>query len=207
MDNISPRGGRFQVNCCLIMVMKILIGKKLKMTRIFDKDGVERSVTAFEAKPAEVLTIIDESKSGYNAVKVKIQNRKKIKMTEFRTDKVASGEFKVGEKLEVSSFAVGDKVMVVGKSKGKGFAGAIKRHGFSSGPQTHGSGHHRRVGSIGSMFPQHVLKGQKMPGRMGNDRVTVKNLEILDVDPAHNIILISGAIPGSNGSEVMVSTK
>ena len=128
-------------------------------------------------------------------------------MTEFRTDKVASGEFKVGEKLEVSSFAVGDKVMVVGKSKGKGFAGAIKRHGFSSGPQTHGSGHHRRVGSIGSMFPQHVLKGQKMPGRMGNDRVTVKNLEILDVDPAHNIILISGAIPGSNGSEVMVSTK
>ena len=207
MDNISPRGGRFQVNCCLIMVMKILIGKKLKMTRIFDKDGVERSVTAVEAKPAEVLTIIDESKSGYNAVKVKIQNRKKIKMTEFRTDKVASDQFKVGEKLEVSSFAVGDKVIVVGKSKGKGFAGAIKRHGFSSGPQTHGSGHHRRVGSIGSMFPQHVLKGQKMPGRMGNDRVTVKNLEILDVDPAHNIILISGAIPGSNGSEVMVSTK
>lgn len=177
------------------------------MTRIFDKDGISRSVTAVEAKPAEISAILDEKKAGYNAVKVKIQNRKKIKMTEFRTDKAASDQFKIGEKLEVSSFAVGDKVMVVGKSKGKGFAGAIKRHGFSRGPETHGSDHHRRVGSIGSMFPQHVFRGQKMPGRMGSDRVTIKNLEILDVDPAHNVILIAGAIPGSNGSEVLVSTK
>jgi len=184
--------------------MKILIGKKLKMTRVFDQDGFSRSATVVEAKPAEILAFIDQGKAGYNAVKVKIQNRKKIKMAEFRIDKAADDQFKIGQKLEVSSFAVGDKVKVVGKSKGKGFAGAIKRHGFSRGPETHGSDHHRRVGSIGSMFPQHVFKGQKMPGRMGNDRVTVKNLEIFDVDPTHNIILISGAIPGSNGSEVKI---
>ena len=184
--------------------MKILIGKKLKMTRVFDKNGIVVPVTAIVAKPTGVFEIKTKEKSGYEAIKVSVSNRKKNKMIEFRADEPATNQFKIGEKLDLSFFAAGDQVKVISRSKGKGFAGAIKRHNFSSGPQTHGSDHHRRVGSIGSMFPQHVLKGQKMPGHMGAERVTIRNLKVIDIIPDKQIILISGAIPGPNGSEVRV---
>ena len=126
---------------------------------------------------------------------------------EFRVNESELGEIKPGEKLVVSTFAVGDKVKIIGKSKGKGFAGTIKRYGFHQGPKSHGSNQQRRVGSIGSAYPEHVLKGQKMPGRMGGDRTTVKNLEIIDIDPEKNVILVSGAIPGPRGAEVRIIMK
>jgi len=173
------------------------------MTRIFTDDGVVRAVTAIEAKPAEVSEVISAEKLGYSAVKVKFSNRKKIKYTEFRTENTDS-EFKVGEQIRVDSFAVGDKITVIGKSKGKGFAGTIKRYHFVQGPKTHGSNQQRRVGSIGAGYPQRVIKGQKMPGHMGHERITVKNLQIADVDTKNNIILIAGPIPGATGSEIKI---
>lgn len=184
--------------------MKFLVGKKLKMTRVFDKDGVVVPVTAVEAKPTEIFEIKTAKNCGYDAIKVKVTNRKKSKLLEFRTSESDLGEIKLGEKLAVSTFAVGDKIRVESISKGKGFAGTIKRYGFHQGPKTHGSNQQRRVGSIGSAYPQHVLKGQRMPGRMGSDRVTVKNLKIIDIDPERNIILVSGAVPGAKGSEVKI---
>jgi len=187
--------------------MKILVGRKMKMTRTFDEDGFVKTVTAVDAKPTKVFNVITNEKNGYNAVKVKVENRKKSKYIEFRADEDLSEAFKVGDKIGVKNFNPGDKVKVIGKSKGKGFSGVIKRYGFSRGPETHGSGHHRRVGSIGSMFPQHVMKGKKMPGRAGNHQVTVKNLEIIDVDIDKDIILVSGAIPGSCGSEVRIISE
>jgi len=181
--------------------MKILVGKKFGMSWVFRDDGRVCPVTLIIAKPAEVAEIIESEKSGYDAIKIKVTDRKKSKLMEFRSAKKIEG-IKPGDKISVGQFQVSDKINVIGISRGKGFAGAIKRHGFSRGPETHGSGHHRRVGSIGSMFPQHVLKGQKMPGRMGGQRTTVKNLEIVDVDPRKNLLLVSGAIPGSKGSEI-----
>ena len=186
--------------------MKILVGKKIGMTRVFGKKGQVCPVTVIQSKPTEVAEVIENEKSGYDAVKVKIISKKKSKFCEFRSGKKIAG-FKKGDKVEVSQFQVSDKINAIGKSKGKGFTGAIKRHGFSRGPETHGSDHHRRVGSIGSMFPQHVLKGQKMPGRMGGERVTVKNLEVVDIDKENNLLIVAGAVPGPNGGEVKIIGK
>jgi len=186
--------------------MKVLVGKKLKMTRIFTEDGVARPVTAIEAKPVEVFEIKEKEKSSYDAIKVKIQNRKKNKFSEFRI-KDGNQNFKSGDKISVNQFSAGDKVTVIAKSKGKGFAGTIKRYHFVQGPKSHGSNQQRRVGSIGSAYPEHVLKGQRMPGRMGNARITVKNLEVINVDEHKQIILIAGAIPGISGSEIKIISK
>lgn len=184
--------------------MKFLVGKKLKMTRVFDQDGVVIPVTAVEAKPTEVFEIKTSENSGYAALKVKVVNRKKLRLMEFRAEESDLEGIKPGDKIEVKTFTVGDKVKVVGISKGKGFAGTIKRYGFHQGPKTHGSNQQRRVGSIGAAYPEHVLKGQRMPGRMGGGKVTVKNLRIVDVDAENNIILVSGAIPGPKGTEVRI---
>lgn len=183
--------------------MKFLVGKKIKMTRIFTEEGLVRAVTAVQAKPCEVSEIKSREKSGYDAIKVKTENRKKSKFSEFR---VKDGEIdaEVGDKIQVQSFVAGDVVTVVGTSKGKGFAGTIKRYHFVQGPKSHGSNQQRRVGSIGAGYPQRVIKGQRMPGHMGADRVTVKNLEVVEVDEKNNILLIAGAVPGANGSEVRV---
>lgn len=183
--------------------MKILVGKKLKMTRVFTEDGIVRAVTAIEAKSTEVFEIKTAEKSGYGAVKVKTQNRKKSKFSEFRL-KNAETDVKVGDKISVDTFSIGDVVTAIGISKGKGFSGTIKRYHFVQGPKSHGSNQQRRVGSIGAGYPQRVIKGQRMPGHMGTDRVTVKNLEVVEVDAENNILLIAGAIPGATGSEVRI---
>ncbi|MBW3538405.1 50S ribosomal protein L3 [Candidatus Parcubacteria bacterium] len=119
---------------------------------------------------------------------------------EARTD----ADLKVGTSLDVTVFEVGDKVQVTGTSKGKGFAGTIKRHNFSRGPKTHGSHNYRAPGSIGAGYPQHVLRGMRMAGRMGGQRVTTKNLRVVLVDPAHNLLAISGAVPGPRKGVVMI---
>jgi large subunit ribosomal protein L3 len=113
-------------------------------------------------------------------------------------------KLKVGDKLDVSVFEVGDKIQVTGTSKGKGFAGTVKRHNFNTGPKTHGSHNYRQPGSIGSGYPQHVFKGIKMSGRMGGDKITTKGLKIVSVDAENNLIAIKGAVPGPRKSIVMI---
>lgn len=183
--------------------MKILIGKKLKMTRIFTEEGLVRAVTAVLAKQCEISEIKSTQKVGYDAIKVKTQNRKKTKYSEFRI-KDGEVEAKVGDKVTVDAFNIGDMITVIGTSKGKGFAGTVKRYHFVKGPASHGSNQQRRVGSIGAGYPQRVIKGQRMPGHMGAERVTVKNLQIVEVDAKNNIILIAGPVPGATGSEVRI---
>ncbi len=176
------------------------------MTRIFTAEGLVRAVTAVEAKPTEISEIISADKSGYDAIKVKTTNRKKTKYSEFRVEE-SEIDAKVGDKITVEVFTAGDIITVIGTSKGKGFSGTIKRYHFVQGPKSHGSNQQRRVGSIGAGYPQRVIKGQRMPGHMGDERITVRNLEIIDVDSKNNIILIAGPLPGSTGSEVRVIGK
>ena len=173
------------------------------MTRIFTEDGTSRAVTALEAKLVAVSEIKSEEKNGYDAVKVSVTDRKKINFAEFRST-AGKIDIKIGDKITTESFAAGDKITVIGTSKGKGFAGTVKRYHFHKGPETHGSNQQRRLGSIGAGYPQRVIKGQKMPGHMGNERVTVKNLEIVEIDPKNNIMLVAGAVPGNTGSEVKI---
>lgn len=180
------------------------------MTRIFTDEGLVRAVTAVEAKPCEVSEIKSVKKVGYDAIKVKTQNRKKTKYSEFRVKPASPAgrdgevEAKIGDKITVEAFNVGDMITVIGTSKGKGFAGTVKRYHFVKGPASHGSNQQRRVGSIGAGYPQRVIKGQRMPGHMGAERVTVKNLQVVDIDAKNNIMLIAGPVPGATGSEVRI---
>jgi large subunit ribosomal protein L3 len=123
---------------------------------------------------------------------------------EFRLADTAA--YSVGQELDLEGLTIGDRLKLVGVSKGKGFAGVIKRHNFSRGPETHGSDHHRRPGSIGSMFPQHVMKGMGMPGKMGNDQQTLRKVELIDILPQDNIILVKGPVPGIRGALVEISS-
>lgn len=196
-------------------MLKMILGEKLKMSQIFDKDGKPIPVTVVKAGPCYVTAVRTKEKDGYEAVQLGYGQAKKLKKPEegrlkkikveeklkyFREFRVENSEeiekIKEGDKIDVSVFQEGEKVTVSGISKGKGFAGVIKRHGFARGPETHGSDHHRRPGSIGSMFPQRVVKGRKMPGHMGVERVTVKGLEIVKIIPETNILMIKGAVPG-----------
>lgn len=187
--------------------MKFFIGKKLNMTQIFTDEGEAMAVTVVKTLPVEFYDRVLEEKRGYSAILCKMTNGKKEKLVEFRSDKDDFSEMKKGDKFDESQFIIGEKVTVIGISKGKGFSGTIKRYGFARGPQTHGSNQQRRVGSIGSAYPQHVLKGQRMPGRMGNSQITIKNLKVIDVDNKNHFLLISGAIPGNNGSQVKIVSK
>lgn len=181
--------------------MKFILAKKLEMSQVFDENGKVLAVTLLEAKPNAVSTIRSVEKDGYSAVQLNLGRAKR----EFRTD--ARG-LKLGEKISVATFEKGDQVDVIGLSKGRGFQGVVKRHGFGGSPKTHGTKHsHRAPGSIGATHPQHVVKGRKMAGHMGNVRVTVKNLTVIARDPARNLILVSGAVPGSRGTLVMVRGK
>ncbi len=198
--------------------MKAIIGTKIGMTQVFTTDGKMIAVTAIQATPNIVLGHRTLEKDRYQAVIVGFGSAKRVTkplagqlkkagvehpmavVKEFRTETLPD----IASTLEVSAFEPGDKVDVVGISKGKGFQGVIKRHNFSRGPETHGSDHHRAPGSIGSMFPQHVIKGRRMPGHLGDDRVTIKKLEIVEVHPDKHILLIKGAVPGSNGTVVEV---
>ncbi|MBU1179101.1 50S ribosomal protein L3 [Patescibacteria group bacterium] len=175
--------------------MKFILGKKQKMTQFFDEKGKVFPATLVLAEPNTVTLVRTKEKDGYKAVQVLSGKKKR----EFRSDE--TGEVKGGDKIDVSIFSAGDKIRISGISKGKGFQGVVKRHGFKGGPRSHGQKHsEREPGSIGSTGPQRVFKGVRMAGRMGSDRVTVKNLKVLKVDKEANEILVSGAVPGRRGT-------
>jgi large subunit ribosomal protein L3 len=181
--------------------MKFILAKKLGMSQVFEENGKAVSVTLLEAKPNAISALRTKEKHGYQAVQVNFGTFKR----EFRKD--PSG-FKVGDKITVEAFTKGDKIDVIGTSKGRGFQGVVKRHGFRGAPKSHGTKHaHREPGSIGATNPQRVIKGKRMAGRMGNVRVTIKNLKVVDVKPDKNLILVSGAVPGARGAVVMVKTR
>lgn len=197
--------------------MKAIIGKKIGMTRIFSEDGKIIPVTLIMAEDNIVTQVKNTEKDGYNAVQIALPEEKRIAKPQkghlaktnikSRHLKEVSGfvqESKIGDKIEINQFTKGEIVNVTGISKGKGFAGTVKRHGFHLGPKTHGSDNYRQPGSIGSMYPQRVIKGRRMAGHMGTDQVTVKNLEISHIDEQEKVIWLKGAIPGANKSFVFV---
>ena len=198
--------------------MKALLGKKLGMTQLFDESGSVARVTLIQAGPCVVTQLKTTEKDGYNAVQIgfgeakhqpkpqqghlKASGANSRTMREVRTD--APAEVELGAQLDVTNFEAGDEVQVTGTSKGKGFAGTIKRHNFSRGPKTHGSHNYRAPGSIGSGFPEHVFKGLRMAGHMGHDQVTVKGLKVVAVDEKLGVLALSGAVPGPKRGLVMV---
>jgi len=180
---------------------------------MFDAKGNITPVTLVEAGPCTVLQKISKDKEGYDALQlgfVKIEKKSKIKKTmkgkEYRYLReypITNSQFlkNVGDEVSVGEFTEGDTVNVSGISKGKGFQGGVKRHGFHGRNATHGAKHESRtIGSIGQRFPQHVIKGRKMPGRMGFERITVKNLKIASIDAQNNVLALKGAIPGHRGT-------
>ena len=208
--------------------MPAILGKKLGMTQIFREDGTVVPVTVIEAGPCKVTAIRDPERDGYAAVQLAFDEVKEGKLSraevghlkkagaspmrhvvEFRDAELGSEEEppKVGDDVTVASFESGQRVKVSGTSIGKGFQGGIKRHNFSRGPVTHGSHNVRAPGSIGaSAFPARVFKGMRMPGQMGNKRVTQPGLEIADIDAERNLLLIKGSVPGSRNAVVEVRT-
>ena len=210
----SPASGAF----CLSM--KFMLGTKGKMTQVFDETGVVHAVTIVKAEPLTVTQVKTQEKDAYTAVQVGAGTRKEKNLSaavrghlkdlgsfrylrEFASDATMSR----GDKVEISSFVPGDVVEVSAISKGKGFQGVVKRHGFKGGPRSHGQKNKERSpGSIGGggRAGGRVVKGMRMAGRMGGDRVTVKNLRIVQVDPSTNTILVSGAVPGRPGTLVEI---
>ncbi len=201
------------------MMIEGIIGKKLGMTQIYREDGKAEAITAIEAGPCTVLQVKTVAKDGYNAAQIGFAEAKRQKspkkgrakettkfkqLREFGIDDIKSIE--VGQKVDISLFKSGDLVNVTGVSKGKGFAGTVKRHHFAGGPKTHGqSDRHRAPGSIGATTsPGRVFKGMRMAGHMGNQQVTVRNLVVLEADPARNLLLLKGAVPGMRNSILLV---
>ncbi|MDP2946232.1 MAG: 50S ribosomal protein L3 [bacterium] len=200
--------------------MKFILGKKIRMTQSFKGDNVV-PLTLIESGPNFIIQVKTKEKDGYAAVQLgfgarKEKNIKKPQrghlkglgnfrwLREFRIDSLV-GELKRGDEVKLTDFKSGDKVTVIAISKGKGFQGVVKRHGFHGGPKSHGQkDKHRAPGSIGASWPQHVIKGMRMAGRMGGDKITVKNLEVIEVDKENNLIAIKGAIPGRKGTLVMI---
>ncbi|MDP2735227.1 MAG: 50S ribosomal protein L3 [bacterium] len=181
--------------------MKSMVGKKLGMTQIFQNDKVI-PVTVIEAGPLSVLRKLTEDKDGYEALQVGFGKKKKkyAKVKEIR-----GVEAEIGDQITVSIFKEGDTVKVSGVSKGKGFQGGVKRHGFSGRNATHGVKHEERtIGSTGMRFPQRVLKGRRMPGRMGAENVTTRNLRVVHVDAENNILSVKGAVPGRPGTLLFI---
>ena len=195
-------------------MFKGMLGKKIGMTSVFAADGTLVPVTVVKFGPCVVTQVKAEQTDGYNALQLGFDERPLAKcnkpkvghfsksgstgfkvVREFRVEN--TDEYEVGQTIGLDAFAIGDKVNVSGTSKGGGFAGTIKRHGFSRGPETHGCRNHRKPGSIGcSAWPARVVKGRRMPGHMGVDRKTVKNLEIIDIRPDENLVMIKGPVPG-----------
>lgn len=203
--------------------MKGILGRKVGMTQVFTTNGLLIPVTVVEVEPNVITQIKTVEKDGYNSIQLgaftkrkKVSNKpemghvKKANTTPKRFLKEIKGldttNYEVGQIIGVDTFEVGELVDVTGTSKGKGFQGTIKRHNFSRGPMGHGSHYHRAVGSRGPMRPMRVLKGKKLPGHMGNETVTIQNLEIIAVDVENNCLLISGNIPGPKKGYVIVRT-
>ena len=204
--------------------MKGILGKKVGMTQVFTKSGKLIPVTVIEIEPNVVTQIKTNEKDGYNAIqlgavtvkekssnKAKIGHTNKANTTPKRFLKEIRGvnveDYTLGQTIDASIFSEGEVVDVTGTSKGKGYQGVIKRWNQSRGPMGHGSQYHRGVGSLGTMLPMHVLKGKKMPGHMGNEQVTIQNLEVVQIDLENNVILIKGNVPGPKGSLVMIKTS
>ncbi len=200
-----------------------LIGQKLGMTQVFDKEGNVIPVTVVKAGPCAVIQRKTKAKDGYEAVQLGLVETRPVKrpnrptqghfqksgvvpcrvIREFRVSPEA--QVKEGDQFLVDIFQEGEKVLVTGITKGKGFQGVVKRWGFRGGPASHGSMFHRRPGSIGaSSFPSHVWKGTRMGGHMGHDRLTVRNLVVVKIDKENNLILIKGAVPGPKGGYVLI---
>jgi large subunit ribosomal protein L3 len=189
-----------------------LIGRKVGMTQIFQPDGTMIAVSVVSVEPNTVTCLRTPERDGYTAVAVGIEESSKLTkpelgqlkelpkvsvIREFRLDKEGTAAYTVGQKLDVSLFAAGELIDVVGTSKGKGFAGHIKRHHFKRGPKTHGSDHHRAPGSIGpGTTPGRVYKGMRMAGHMGDARATVKKLQVVRADAERNLLLVKGSVPG-----------
>ena len=205
--------------------MKAILGTKIGMTQLFGPDGKAIPVTLIYAEPNVVTQVKSTEKDGYRAVQVGVGTKRVISkpltghlkkaglasahfLREFRLtgQGLEDGEVDAqpGAKIDLSAFQEGDRVQVTGVSKGKGFAGVIKRHGFHGSPATHGTDHQRQPGSIGPQRPQRVIKGKKLPGRLGGATRTVKNLKIIKVDPERQLLAIRGAVPGPNKSLVII---
>lgn len=201
--------------------MKFILGTKENMAEYFSEDGTVFPVTIVSVPGITVTRIFEKSKDGYDSVQVGFRTQKKERVTkgsagamkgafyktlkEFRLKPSDKIEVKEGDTIEVGAFAPGDKIIVSSISKGKGFQGVVKRHGFSGGPRTHGQKHsEREPGSIGGGLRTHVPKGMRMAGRMGSDRVTQKNLKVVFVDKENNLLLVKGAIAGKKGTLVEI---
>jgi len=196
-----------------------IMGTKLGMTQIFGSDGTAEGVTAIEAGPCVVIQVRTMAKEKYNAVQLGFGKAKRLNspqrghlkelgqfryLREFRVDDIEGIE--VGNQVDVSLFKEGDLVDITGVSKGKGFAGVVKRYGFAGGPKTHGqSDRHRAPGSIGAgSSPGRVLKGQRMAGHMGDSKVTVRHLKVIETNPDRNLLLVRGAVPGAKNALLLI---
>lgn len=199
-----------------------LIGQKIGMTQLFDEQGRAVPVTVLAAGPCPIVQIKTPQQDGYAALQIGFGSRREKVMTaaerghlakrnapmvrflrEVRIDDAST--FEVGQQLTVSVFEVGSRVDVVGVSKGRGFAGVVRRHHFSGGKETHGCTTHKQPGSIGaSAYPSRVIKGKRLPGRMGGGRITVKNLSVIGVDPEQNLIWVRGSVPGATTGTVLI---
>lgn len=205
-------------------VQKAILGIKIGMTQIFDEQGQAVPVTVVEAGPCTVLQKKNHASDGYNAIQVGFGNLKESRanqplkghfkkanvkplrfIREFRMENI--DEYEIGQEIKVDVFAPGDVVDVIGTSKGKGFAGGVKRHNFARGSMGHGSKYHRRPGSLGAKGPARVFKGRKLPGRLGGERVTVQGLKVVKVYPERNLILIKGSIPGPKKGLVLIKNS
>ncbi len=203
-----------------------LLGRKIGMTRVYSEQGQAIPVTVIEAGPCVVLQKKTAAKEGYNAIQVGFGPKKEARLNKpeaghckaagkggfyhIREFSVTDPEtYELGQEIQLAEvLKIGDKVHISGKSKGRGFQGVIKRHGFKGGRKTHGSMFHRRPGSIGcSAWPSRVVKGKKMPGRMGNDMLTRKNLTVIDIRPDENILLVKGSVPGASEGLLQIYTK
>jgi large subunit ribosomal protein L3 len=186
--------------------MKALLGRKIGMSQTFSPTGEAIPVTLIQAEPNVVTLRRKSDVDGYAAVQLTLPAKKENRY-------IARSEFKgtfdeATTQLTVAQFVPGDKVEVTGISKGKGFQGVVKRHGFKGGPASHGhTDWERRPGSIGQRFPQHTMKGKRMPGRMGADQVTVKNLQVVTVDANMHLLAVKGAVPGPRGSVVAIRCR
>lgn len=201
-----------------------LIGKKVGMTRIFNDEGVQVPVTVIEAGPCPVVHVRSEEQDGYRAVQLGFgaQNTRRATrpenghaakaglevapslMREFRVGE--EEEYEVGQKLTVDLFEAGDRIKVTGKSKGRGFQGVVKRYGFSGRPASHGHPMSRNPGTIGpGTDPSRVIKGKKLPGRLGGDRTTIRNLQVVRVDGERNLLFVKGGVPGARDGYVLIS--
>ena len=202
--------------------MKGILGRKVGMTQVFTKDGNLIPVTVVEVEPNVVMQVRTPEKDGYSAIQLGVFDKKEKNATKasighakkagtnpkrfLKEIRDVEASYNIGDKVGVEIFSVGEVVDVTGTSKGKGFEGTIKRHNQSRGPMTHGSHYHRGPGSLGTMLPKRVLKGKNLPGHMGHETVTIQNLEIIEVNPNENYILVSGNIPGPKQSLVLIKS-